>query len=401
MLQSRRRILRAAAAMAAGLPALARPAPGAGPELALLLDDDARQLAVVDAASFEPLHRWPLAGPVHGAPRLSSDGRAVFLGVRDGWITRHELPAGRETARARTGGALVDFALSADGRWLLAAQASPGGLALYDSALQLVRRYPAASLDGSVKSQVAALLHAAGRRSFVVAFDTLPELWEISYDRAAPPIFDGLVHDYRMGEAIASSGFLGVRRTPLEEPFTALALDAGGRHVLGVAPPSSALEVINLDVRRRIAKLAADARSAAGLAGFASQGRPMLAVAGADAALRIVDAAPWRVVRALPLPAPAMVLRTHAAAPQLWAGSQAGAGESVFTLVEKEMLDAAGTVTLRGQLLGPAAFSADGQRLWVSMRRDEGDGLAVCSARAPHAARWMPTGRAPAAWPVS
>jgi len=395
---NRRELLRLAASLAAGLPMVARPAAAAAPEM-LLLDDDGRRLAVVVAATLAPLHRWPLSGTVRGDPRFAPGGRSVFLGLRDGRITRHELPDGRATATVDTGGELAGFALSADGRWLLAALAGTAGLALYDGDLRPVRRYPAASLDGRT-SPVAAVFDAGARRSFVVAFDDLRELWEISYDRTAPPIFDGLVHDYRMGEAIASAGFLGVRRTPLETPFTALALDPSQRHVLGVAPATSALEVINLDVRRRIAKLAADVRSAAGLAGFAAQGRPMLAVAGADAALRIVDAAPWRVVGALPLPAPAVVLRTHAAAPQLWAGSQVGAGEAVFTLVEKETLDAAGTVTLRGQLLGPAAFSADGQRLWVSVRRNEGDGLAVCNARAPHAVRWMPTGRGPAAWPI-
>jgi len=397
---ARRRLLLAGAA-GAMLPLPAWPADGApgAAGLLLLLDDDGRRLAVVDAATLALLQRWPLSGAVRGDPLFTPDGRSVLLGTRDGRITRHEPPDGRPTATVDTGGELAAFALSSDGRWLLAAPAGTAGLALYDGDLRLVRRYPAASLDGRT-SPVAAVFDAGARRSFVVAFDSLRELWEISYDRAAPPIFDGLVHDYRMGEAIASAGFLGVRRTPLETPFTALALDGSQRHVLGIAPATPALEVINLDVRRRIAQLAADVRSAAGLARFASQGRPMLAVAGADAMVRIVDAAPWRVVRALPLPAPAVVLRTHAAAPQLWAGSRVGAGEAIFTLVEKETLDIAGTVTLRGQLLGPTAFSADGQRLWVSMRRDGGDGLAVCSTGPPHDMRWLPTGRAPAAWPL-
>ena len=36
----------------------------------------------------------------------------------------------------------------------------------------------------------------------------IPEIWEISYDPDAKPIFDGYVHDYKMGEGVALAGYL-------------------------------------------------------------------------------------------------------------------------------------------------------------------------------------------------
>lgn len=95
------------------------------------------------------------------------------------------------------------------------------------------------------------------RRSFLLAPSDLPEWWEVSYDPKAEPIHDGLVHDYRMGEAIARPGFLGVRRIPLDEALRPVARDAQRHTVLGVpmhATPQTPVmaQVIQLDVRRRI-----------------------------------------------------------------------------------------------------------------------------------------------------
>jgi hypothetical protein len=73
----------------------------------------------------------------------------------------------------------------------------------------------------------------------------------LSVDPDAPPIHDGLVHDYRMGEAIATPGFLGVHRTRLDAPVRALAIDAGNNaHVL--ARIGTAWWLVNLDIRRAI-----------------------------------------------------------------------------------------------------------------------------------------------------
>ena len=147
-------------------------------------------------------------------------------------------------------------AVSADGQWIAQAEADPPALAILGADGRVAWRHPAGSLDGRVTSPVAQVFDCGPRRSFVVSFEALPQLWEVSTDPAAQPIFDGLVHDYRMGEAIARSGFLGVRRTPLDAPFTIVAVDAAGRHVLGHARggPAQALEVIHLDVRRVIAR---------------------------------------------------------------------------------------------------------------------------------------------------
>lgn len=401
MFPTRRRLLRLAA-VAAAAPVLARAAqplerPSApATQFVLLVEDDGRQFALLDPTSLATRRRWPADGAVHGAPTFTPDGLHAFVALRDGSIARHGLAAGAQTARVHAGADPRGLALSADGQWLLAAHAA--ALTLFDRDLQPVRRYPAASLDGKVTSRVAAVFHAAARRSFVVAFDTLPELWEISYDRAAPPIFDGLVHDYRMGEAIATGGFLGVRRTPLEEPFTAVALDAGQRHVLG-AGPGGTLAVLNLDVRRRIARLPTATPSPALLADFVQGGTPRLAVAADDGAIHVLGAAPWRLEQVQRYDAgDALWLRTHPRSAVLWLGIQAADGARL-TLIDKDTLQVAATVPIPGRLLGPVAFAGDG-RAWISVR-DQGDAVLVVDERRRAIAGRVPTGANPAVWPIA
>lgn len=389
----RRRLLRLGAAWATALPWLAPAGTASAPML--LVEGDGTQLALVDAGRVAVSRRWPVDGSVHCRPVFTPDGIHAFVALRDGSIARHDLAGGARNTRVQAGADPRGLALSADGQWLLAAHGA--ALTLFDRDLQPVRRYPGASLDGKVTSSVAAVFHAAARRSFVVAFDTLPELWEISYDRAAPPIFDGLVHDYRMGEAIASSGFLGVRRTPLEEPFTALTLDASHRHVLGAAAGGT-LAVLNLDVRRRIALLPVAVPSPALLGHFVHHGTPRLAVAAADGALHIVGTAPWRLERTLRLDLrDPLWLRTHPRSAYLWLGTQAGDGARLV-LIGKDTLEIAGAIALPARLLGPVAFGRDGHA-WISVH-DRQDAVLVVDERRLEVAARLPTGVNPTAWPI-
>jgi hypothetical protein len=149
-------------------------------------------------------------------------------------------------------------ARSTDNRWLVAADGQD--VVVYDRGMR-VKTLAAKSRDGrSGPSPVASIHHVGARRSFVIAFEALSELWELSVDPEAAPIFDGLVHDYRLGEAIAEPGYLGARRTRLDTPLRELAFDDSGAFVLGRSardPGSQAvLHLVNLDIRRTIGRFA-------------------------------------------------------------------------------------------------------------------------------------------------
>jgi hypothetical protein len=149
---------------------------------------------------------------------------------------------------------------SCDGRWALVAAADASPLQLFDANGNLVRNYPTTPLGSPTAARVATIHAVAARKSFVVSFKDMTQLWEISWDPDAPAIFDGLVHDFRMAEAIAQPGFLGVRRTVLDEPVDVIGMDARAQVL---ARTAAALQVINLDVRRPVA--AVDPRVDAGM----------------------------------------------------------------------------------------------------------------------------------------
>ncbi|MBK8528799.1 MAG: hypothetical protein IPL57_17535 [Rubrivivax sp.] len=155
-------------------------------------------------------------------------------------------------------------ALSGDGQWRLRSlDGPPVGLQLLDGRGVIVRSYVARSLAGAVASGVELIVANPARRAFVIAFAGLDELWDLSLDPGAEPIFNGWVHDYRMGEGVAEPGHLGVRRVKLPAPLLSLAIDASGAYVLGrahdLADGRAVLHLLQLDVRRSIARFEVDA----------------------------------------------------------------------------------------------------------------------------------------------
>lgn len=152
---------------------------------------------------------------------------------------------------------VLQTATSADLHWILATDSSQQSLTLYDDAANPARHYPLTGLEGGPRGTALAIVDAPPRNSFIVVLRDVPEVWEISYDPNADPIFDGLVHDYRMGEGLSRSGFLGVRRTLLRAPLTAPYFTADYSTVIGTSSRADTggaqARIVNLDVRREIA----------------------------------------------------------------------------------------------------------------------------------------------------
>lgn len=205
-------------------------------------------------------------------------------------------------------------ARSADGVWILRADNDRRELVVQRAADgDVVRRIPVADRRGA-SSRVARVLDAPPRRSFVALLADLPEAWELSYDPQAAPVFDGLVHDYRMGEGLASTGPFPVRRIVLEHPLSEAVFSDDFAHFVARAGPRS-LHVVNLHVRRRIETVAADGDV---VVGDAVHWRH-----GADDAIVLRDrrrpllhrlaVGSWRWLAPIDLPQPAAALALDAA----------------------------------------------------------------------------------------
>lgn len=361
----------------------ARPAWKADPmNLFVVVEGGDHHVSLVDGDRFEVIHRFASRYALHGGPKFTPDGRFVFFGSRDGWITKYDLWNLNVVAEVRAGLNMRNVAVSGDGRWVMAANYLPRTVVLFDADLNLVKRYDATTLDGKEASRVSAVYDAAPRKSFVVALKDIPEVWEISYDPKAPPIYDGLVHDYKMGEAIAKPGYQGVRRTPLDEPLDDFFFDQDYRHVLGSTRPKTGAgdgaptaQVVNLDARRKIAELpiAGMPHLGSGIT-FAWNGTTVLASPNLKGgAIDVIDMRTWRTVKTIPTPGPGFFLRSHEATRYAWADSMMSpTAKDTLTLIDKATLTPAATLREPGRTLAHTEFTKDGRYALVSVWEMDG-----------------------------
>lgn len=379
------------------------PAPGAPAasshdplDAMVVVEDGGASLAVVDGRTVELRGRIALPSrPLLGPPRFSPDGRFAYVGSLDGWVSMVDLVGLRVVAEVRVGERLQDFALSGDGRWLMASNASPHSLVLLRTDLSLERIYAVRSADGRRDGTAAVVVDAAARQCFVVALNGLEELWEISYDPQAEGIFDGMVHDYRMGEGIARQGFLGVRRTKLARPLASLFIDPIQAHALGHAGEGPG-DVVNLDVRRRIESLPVDAplRPASLAVSLHDGARLLVAPVAGQPWLQVIDMKSWRRLTRVTLPGPALQVRTHSRSAWLWAALAAdGAAAGGVAVVDKPGWRLVSVLSQPGAVAVDLALGREGRRLWViwraiGMRHDNSllvydDGQPVLDHRLP------------------
>ena len=212
-------------------------------------------------AGGDTLHGLP-DRPLPGIAPAATAG-ALWLVAADGALRCWEPAAGSAwqlRCTVRFSAPVHAVAASIDGHWVLAAHGEQ--LSLLDARGVVAKTFDGSDLTRQRRGAATALFALPQRRSFVAAWPALGELWEISHDTAAAPIFDGLVHDYRMSEAIATPGYLGARRSPLGLPMPAFSFaDARVPWLAGVQ--DRAVIVAHLDVRRRIAALRVDAANPA------------------------------------------------------------------------------------------------------------------------------------------
>lgn len=164
---------------------------------------------------------------------------------------------------------------------------------------QVLRRWPLRDRLGRAAEAGAELqlMQAPERRSVLAVIAGLHEIWEISHDPAAEPLFDGLVHDYRMGEGLASPGYLGLRRMPLDQTLGRALLVPGRPWLL--AQQGADVVLVHLDVRRLIARVPQAALASLRVGcGRGPDEAPLLLLLSTDSAqgLLALDSRGWRLV---------------------------------------------------------------------------------------------------------
>ncbi|MHA1113744.1 MAG: cytochrome D1 domain-containing protein, partial [Alphaproteobacteria bacterium] len=292
--------------------------------LFVVVESGDHHVTILDGDRFTAITRFKTRSALHGGPKFTPDGRFVFFGARDGWVTKYDLYGLRPVAEIRAGINTRNIALSHDGKFVAVANYLPHTLVMLDAGdLSPIEVIPARDFRGKKSSRVSAVYQAAPRKSFIAAFKDIPELWEIFYGPDAPVIHTGLVHSNEQGmtEALAKDqGAFPVRRVMLSEPLDDFFFDPSYRRLMGTARDGGRAVVVHLDVRREIAELA--------LSGFphlgsgitwTRDGRRVMATPHIrDSAVSVIDVESWTLVKRIETLGPGFFMRSHENSPYAW-----------------------------------------------------------------------------------
>ena len=343
--------------------------------LFVVVEGGDHHVSILDGDRMERIHRFPSRYALHGGPKFTPDGRYVFFASRDGWITKFDIWNLKVVAEVRAGINTRNAAVSGDGKVVAVANYLPGNVVLFDADLRLLKVVEAKNLKGDQASRVSAIYDAAPRRSFVAALKDIPEIWEISYDPEAKPIFDGYVHDHKMAEAIALPGYLNPRRTVLDSPLDDFFFNQRYDTAMGTSRDGKG-QVVNLDVRRKIADLALPGMPHLGSGitwernGRRVMGSPNLK----DGVVSVIDMETWQTVGEIPTLGPGFFLRSHERSPYAWTDSMMSReGRDTLQVIDKQTLQVVARLRPEpGKTLAHIEFDRYGRYAVASLWENDG-----------------------------
>jgi mono/diheme cytochrome c family protein/DNA-binding beta-propeller fold protein YncE len=331
--------------------------------------------SILDGDKLERLARFPTRYALHGGPKFTPDGRYVFFASRDGWVTKYDLWNLKTVAEVRAGINTRNIAVSGDGKWVIAGNYLPHTLVVLDARdLSLVKLVPVADKGGKT-SRVSAVYDAAPRKSFIVALKDNAEVWELTYDPKAAPVYEGMVHDYAMGEGLAEKGPFPVRRIVLDDVLDDFFFDQKYDHLIGASREAGKGQVVNLNVRRKIATV-----DLPGLPHLGSgitwdwKGTPVLATTNLkDGIVSVIDMKQWKSVAAIPTGGPGFFLRSHEATPYAWVDAMNGSTKDTLQVIDKRTLDVVKALTpAPGKTAAHIEFDRYGKYALASIWENDG-----------------------------
>jgi DNA-binding beta-propeller fold protein YncE/cytochrome c553 len=355
--------------------------------LFVVVETGDHHVTILDGDRLAPIFRFPSRFALHGGPKFTPDGRYVFFASRDGWISKFDIWNLKVVAEIRAGINTRNLAVSDDGKYVMVANYLPRTVVLLDGNLSPLKTLEARSLDGKETSRVSAAYDAAPRKSFVVAMKDMPELWEISYDPKAADIFDGLVHDFRMGEGLGKPGFLNPRRTRLEEPLDDFFFDQSYSNIMGASRQGGKGAVVNLDAHKKIADLDLPGMPHLGSGiTWAWHGTTVLASPNLQqGVVTVINMKTWQPVAHIATPGPGFFIRSHENSPYAWTDSMMSREhKDTLTVLAKETLAVVAKLTPEpGKTLAHVEFTKDGRYALVSLMEalENGGALIVFDAQ--------------------
>ena len=329
-------------------------------------------VTILDGDTFEPLWRFKSRYALHGGAKYSPDGRFVYFASRDGWISKYDLHSLKPVAEIRAGINTRNIAVSSDGKWVLAGNYLPHSLVVLNARDLSPFKVIIADDGKGNTSRISAVYNAPPRSSFIVALKDFKEVWELSYDPEAKPVYAGFVHNYRVGQEegiVVEEQPFARRRIKLEDYLDDFFFDLDYSEVIGASRNGKGA-VYNLDARRKVADLDLDGMPHLGSGIiWQRQGRPVLATPHLkDATISVIDMTSWKTVKRIKTMGPGFFMRSHENTPYAWTDVFFGPNKDVLHIIDKQSLEIIKTLKpAPGKTGAHVEFTRDGRYALVSV----------------------------------
>jgi len=321
--------------------------------LFLVVEIGDHHVTLLDGDRMEPIHRFPSRYALHGGPKYSPDGRYVYFGSRDGWITKYDLYNLKVVAEVRAGINMRNIAVSADGKYVMAANYLPHTLVLFEATnLELTDIIPVENDTGD-SSRVSAVYAAPPRDSFIAALKDIPEAWEITVKDGAP----------------------NIRRMQIDTLLDDFFFDPGYKHVIGAARDGKRGYVINLGTGNTVAKLPLPGMPHLGSGiTWEYQGTRVMATPHfRTGAVSIIDMDNWEVIKTLETQGPGFFMRSHENSRYAWVDVFFGPNKDKVHVIDKQTLEIVKTLQpAPGKVAAHVEFDRYGEKLLLSIWEKEG-----------------------------
>jgi cytochrome c553/DNA-binding beta-propeller fold protein YncE len=321
--------------------------------LFLVVEIGDHHVTLLDGDKMEPIHRFPSRYALHGGPKYSPDGRYVYFGSRDGWITKYDLYNLKVVAEVRAGINMRNIAVSADGDYVMAANYLPHTLVLFDATnLELMDIIPVENDTGD-SSRVSAVYAAPPRGSFIAALKDIPEAWEITVEDGKPD----------------------VRRMQTDTWLDDFFFDPGYDHLIGAARDGKHGLVINLDTGKTVADLPLPGMPHLGSGiTWEYDGRRVMATPHfRTAAVSIIDMDNWQVIKTLETEGPGFFMRSHENSRYAWVDVFFGPNKDKVHVIDKQTLEIVKTLQpAPGKVAAHVEFDRYGEKLLLSIWDNDG-----------------------------
>jgi len=320
--------------------------------LFVVVETGDHHVTILNGDTFEPIHRFKSRFALHGGPKFTPNGRYVFFGSRDGWVTKFDLYTLEILAEVRAGINTRNIAISPDGSSIAVANYLPHTLVMLNATdLAVEKIFDVSSKDGE-SSRVSAVYQAPKRNSFIAALKDVPEIWEIKLEQGPK-----------------------LRRLIIDEPLDDFFFDQSYRHLLGSSRDGKSAVVIDIEAGKPVARIALPGLPHLGSGiTWTYQGRQVMATPHLkEAKVSVIDLEDWSIIKTLDTKGPGFFMRSHENSRYAWTDVFFGPNRDLMHIIDKNSLEIVKTIKpAPGKTAAHVEFDRDGSHAIVSIWDNDG-----------------------------